>query len=154
MTRPCGQTYMCAAIIRCGTDSVSSVFFAGLTNIPKTQKDANKQDFEIKLTLTCQFNHQNNRDLNQGIFHLWSEFGGPSLNRWWVIARTSSKWGKFRKCPRSWPNEYESQIWNQLKKYFFIYRVNGALLMNVARKCVRPLLKIEFCDYPKTRDLC
>ena len=78
-------------------------FFAGLTNIPKTQKDANKQDFEIKLNLTCQFNHQNNRDLNQGIFHLWSKFGGPSLNRWWVIARTSSKWGKFWLWSYIWP---------------------------------------------------
>ena len=38
---------------------------------------------------------QNNKDLNQGILHLWSKFGGPSLNEWWVIARTSSKWGKF-----------------------------------------------------------
>ena len=25
-------------------------------------------------------NPQNNRDLNQGILHLWSKFGGPSLN--------------------------------------------------------------------------
>ena len=35
---------------------------------------------------------QNNRDLNQGNFHLWSKYGGPSLNGWWVIARRSSKW--------------------------------------------------------------
>ena len=40
-------------------------------------------------------NPQNNRYFNQGILHLWSKFGGPSPNRWWVIARTSSKWGKF-----------------------------------------------------------
>ena len=32
---------------------------------------------------------QNNRDLNQGILHLWSKFGDPSLNRWWVMALTS-----------------------------------------------------------------
>ena len=32
---------------------------------------------------------QNNRDLNQGLLHLWSKFGDPSLNGWWVIARTS-----------------------------------------------------------------
>ena len=38
---------------------------------------------------------QNNRVLNQGILQLWSKFGGPSLNGWGVIARTSSKWGKF-----------------------------------------------------------
>ena len=40
-------------------------------------------------------NPQNNMDHNQGIKHLWAKFGGPSLNGWWVIARTSSKWGKF-----------------------------------------------------------
>ena len=32
---------------------------------------------------------QNNRDLNQGLLHLWSKFGDPSWNGWWVIARTS-----------------------------------------------------------------
>ena len=36
------------------------------------------------------------RDLNQCILHLWSKFGDPSLNEWWVMVRTSSKWGKFR----------------------------------------------------------
>ena len=34
---------------------------------------------------------QNNRDLNQGLLHLWCKFGDPSLNGCWVIARTS-KW--------------------------------------------------------------
>ena len=34
---------------------------------------------------------QNNRDLNQGLLHLWSKFGDPSLKGWWVIAQTS--WG-------------------------------------------------------------
>ena len=32
---------------------------------------------------------KNNKDLNQGLLHLWSKFGDPSLNGWWVIARTS-----------------------------------------------------------------
>ena len=32
-----------------------------------------------------------NKDLNQGLLHLWSKFGDPSLNRSRVIARTS-KW--------------------------------------------------------------
>ena len=27
--------------------------------------------------------------LNQGLLHLWSKFGDPSFNRWWVMARTS-----------------------------------------------------------------
>ena len=47
-------------------------------------------DLEFNLTLKVKFNHpQNNRDLNQGLLHLWSKFGDPSLNGWWVIARTS-----------------------------------------------------------------
>ena len=32
---------------------------------------------------------QNIRDLNQGLLHLLSKFGDPSLNGWWVIAGTS-----------------------------------------------------------------
>ena len=32
---------------------------------------------------------KNNRDLNQGLLHLWSKFCGSSLNGWWVTARTS-----------------------------------------------------------------
>ena len=32
---------------------------------------------------------RNNRDLNQGLLHLWSKFGDSSLNSWLVIARTS-----------------------------------------------------------------
>ena len=39
---------------------------------------------------------QNDRDLNQVILHIWSKFGDPSLNGWWVMVQTTSKWGKFR----------------------------------------------------------
>ena len=47
-----------------------------------------KFDFEIKLEVKV--NHtQNNRDLKQGLLHLRSKFGDPSLNGRWVIARTN-----------------------------------------------------------------
>ena len=37
-----------------------------------------------------------NPDLNQGDLHLWSKFGDPSFNGWWVnMVRTSLKWDKF-----------------------------------------------------------
>ena len=45
--------------------------------------------------MSSSINSQNNRDSNQGILHLWSTFGGLNLNGWWVLTRTSSKWGKF-----------------------------------------------------------
>ena len=45
--------------------------------------------------MSSSINSQNDRDLNQGIKHLWSKFGGPNLNGWWVISRTSSKWVNF-----------------------------------------------------------
>ena len=60
----------------------------------RRKSDGNKQDFEIKLNLTYRV-PPNIRDLNQGILHLWLKFRDPSLNRWWLIARLSSKWGKF-----------------------------------------------------------
>ena len=44
------------------------------------------------LTLKVKVNHpQNYRDLNQGLLHLWSKFGDPSLNESQVIAQRS-KW--------------------------------------------------------------
>ena len=46
---------------------------------------------------------QNYRDLNQWILHFWSKFGDLSLNGWWVMVRTSSKWGKFGIWPNIWP---------------------------------------------------
>ena len=48
-------------------------------------------DFEVKFDLEGQGQSppKNNRDLNQGLLHLWSKFSDPSLNGWWVIARTN-----------------------------------------------------------------
>ena len=46
---------------------------------------------------------QNFGELNQGILHLWSKFDDPSLNGWWVMVRTSSKWGKFGLSSQIWP---------------------------------------------------
>ena len=51
------------------------------------------ENFTFKSYLTLP--QKNNRDLHQGIFYLWSKFGDPSLNGWWVMVRTNSKWGKF-----------------------------------------------------------
>ena len=45
---------------------------------------------------------QNNRVLYQGILHLWSKFGGPSMNGWWVIARTSYKGHVFKMMKSQW----------------------------------------------------
>ena len=43
-----------------------------------------------ELNLTLKVNHpQINRYLNQGVWYLWSKFGDPNLNRWWVIMQIS-----------------------------------------------------------------
>ena len=50
-------------------------------------------DLKLNLTLKVTVNHpQNNTDLNQGLYHLWSKFGDPSLNGWGVITQTSWGW--------------------------------------------------------------
>ena len=42
---------------------------------------------KLHLTLNVKVNHpQNKWDLYQVVLHLWSKFGDPSLNGWWVIA--------------------------------------------------------------------
>ena len=74
-----------------------------------TKSDANKQD--LKLSFVWPVKHSQpppkmympnfklisppKWDLNQGIFHLRSKFGGPILNGWWVIAWTNSNGVKF-----------------------------------------------------------
>ena len=44
-----------------------------------------------------------NRNLNQGVLHLLSKFGGSSYNWWWPIAWTHSKWDKFLLLSSIWP---------------------------------------------------
>ena len=49
-------------------------------------------DFKFNLTWPWRSGSiipRNNRDLNQGLLHLWSRFGDSSLNGWWVVAWTS-----------------------------------------------------------------
>ena len=71
-------------------------------------------DFEAKFDLEG----QNNRDLNQGLIHLWSKFGDPSLNGWWVIARTS-KWLPHGRTDGHWQTQAttipEGQNWPRVK---------------------------------------
>ena len=40
----------------------------------------------------------------------------------------------FSTSPLSWLNECASQIWNQSKKFCFIYHVKDAFVMYIARK--------------------
>ena len=51
----------------------------------QTSSKWGKFGFNLKVDLEC----QNNRDLNQVVFHLWSKFGDSNLSGSRVIARTS-----------------------------------------------------------------
>ena len=48
-----------------------------------------RQTDGLNQSYSCLVAAKNNRDPNQGVLHLWSKFGDPSLNGWWVIVRTS-----------------------------------------------------------------
>ena len=51
-----------------------------------------KFDFQVRFDLEGQGpSPQNNRNLNQGLLHLYTKFGYSSLTGWWVIVRTN-KW--------------------------------------------------------------
>ena len=70
---------------------------------------------------------QSNRDLNQGLFHLWSKFGDSSLNGWWVIARTS--WWLTDRHTHTHTHTQattipEGQNWPRVKKRAMISSVN------------------------------
>ena len=51
---------------------------------------------------------ESNRDLNQGLLHIRSKFGDPSLNGWWVIARTNlvTDWRTDRRTDRCRQRQY------------------------------------------------
>ena len=58
---------------------------------------------------------QNNRALNQGLLHLWSKFGDPSLKGWWVIARTNSWLTDTRTHTHMWhPGGHYFNLFSQL----------------------------------------
>ena len=104
MTWRCGE-HICMHPFRMWNRLRFHTFMQASQIFQRRKSDANKEDFENKLNLTCQAQSTppKNKDLNQGILHLWSKFGGPSLKGWWVIARTSSKWGKFWLWSWIWP---------------------------------------------------
>ena len=47
--------------------------------------EARKFDILSQIWLWRSIAPQNYRDLNQCILHLWSKFGDPSVNGWWVM---------------------------------------------------------------------
>ena len=48
-------------------------------------------------------NPKNNKNLNQCVLGLWSKFGDFSFNKWQIMVRTSSKWGKLGLLSEMWP---------------------------------------------------
>ena len=90
--------------------------------------------------MSSSINPQNNRDLNQGILHLWSKFLGPSLNGWWVIAWTCSKWSKFWLWSWIWPWRLRSitpKTIGILTKVFYIYGPNLVILAETGHELSR-----------------
>ena len=49
------------------------------------------------------FKLQIHNGLDSGEMHLLSKSGNPTFNLWWLIGRTSSKWGKFWLWSSIWP---------------------------------------------------
>ena len=98
---------------------------------------------------------KNNRDLNQGLLHLWSKFGDSSLNGWWVTARTSW-WLTDRHTHthtqattipegQNWPRVIKSRlIWHHLQKTpVIIYQIFIKMYPNLHI----PLFRKELVEY-------
>ena len=74
--------------------------------------------WNFKLNLTMKLNiNQNNRDINQCVWHLWSTFGYPSLNRWWVKDKvrvdTQTRGQTHRQRKRQYLKAKTSLGWNE-----------------------------------------
>ena len=72
---------------------------------------------------------KNNRDLNQGLLHLWSKFSGSSWNGWWVTARTS--WWLTDRHTHTHTHTQattipEGQNWLRVKTTVFRYLINSS----------------------------
>ena len=81
--------------------------------------------------MSSSINPQNNRDLNQGILHLWSKFGGPSLNGWWFISRKAQNGVNFDfevKFDLEGQSQSPPKTIGILTKVFYIYGPNLVIL--------------------------
>ena len=76
---------------------------------------------------------QNNRDLNQGLLHLWSKFGDPSLNRSRVIARTR-KWLTHRRTDRHTHTKEISEWQIGTRPSAFSYKETNFKMLSAKRK--------------------
>ena len=98
--------YVFALVVKPGLGSQGSFYSGGETGHNEILT------FKVKFNLDGHGESPppNIRGLNQSVLHLWSRFGGPSLNRWWVMAWTNSKLSKFGLLSWIWPWRSRSVI--------------------------------------------
>ena len=91
-------------------------------------------DFKLNLTLKVKVTEpQNNSNLNQGVLHLLSKFGGSSLNRWWVIM-----------CTSSWLMEMVACYLNKRSVHFIIMRKQWTVFLYLYKNTVGCYLNARF----------
>ena len=87
---------------------------------------------------------QNNKALNRGLLHLWSKFGDPSLNGWWVIARTNS-WLTDTHTHTQATTIPEGQNWPRVKTrstgacIIFVHMKHSYLFLSILLSTLSPL---------------
>ena len=87
------------------TQDADCVTIVSVTQVPILTKTSFYQPVnELNLTMKVAVNRPWKQN---GPQESWSaylcKFGGSSLNRWWVMAWASSKWGKFGFSSKIWP---------------------------------------------------
>ena len=107
----------------------------------------------VQLDMSSSINPQNNMDLNLGILHPRSKFGDPSLKGWWVIARTSTKWGKFWLWSWIWPWRSRSitpKTIGILTKVFYTYVPNMVIIAWTGDELTRAQTRDSWLPHTQT----
>ena len=92
--------------------------------------------------------------LSQGLLHLWSKFGDPSLEGWWIISRTSPWLTDTRTQAHTHTQATtipEGQNWPRLKTHWELYVVRWVYALDYVYV---PILERYMTSSPLSLSLC
>ena len=119
---------------------------------------------QIRWSSRTTINSQINRELNHGVLHILSKFGGSSFNWGWFIGWNYWKWGKLWLWSSNWPwksrsiapqnnrdlNQVVLHLWSKLGDHSLSSLVQNQTLVTVWRRIPKLVANVsyEFHHFP------